>query len=430
MSAMSRDEAGGNVSPELLERLSALGVVVGAAALEDARPRPRPDVTPIEAAVPGRSVENAHGACYVSDVQKALQERHGDEVLGHARQVSGEGLALAGGRPELADLDIERAAFLDTETTGLSGGTGTYAFLIGIGRFVGPTFQVRQFFMRDPSEEPAQLAEAADWVDGCTDLVTFNGRAYDMPLLETRYALRGVSAPLRGVRHLDLLPAARRLWRRRLSSCTLVSLERNILGLERQDDVPGWLIPHRYFMYQSDGDARPLVGIFHHNALDILSMVSLVTRVSRACSEPNTVLEHGLDWLSLARMFEVAGERDRVIATCEGALARDLSDDELEEAQRRLSLAAKRSGDWARATGIWLQMSGEQPPRSVFPFEELAKYYEHRVDPSELERALAYAVRARELVAERVIRPRRGTRTVLDELDHRIARLRRRVELG
>ena len=425
--AQARHE-GGDAPDDLLARLAALGVVRGVDALADATPTPRPDVLPIERAVPGRTVENELGRCYVSDVHKAASERHGAEVLDDARRVSGWSLALVGGDPRLQALDVERTAFLDTETTGLGLGAGTYAFLVGIGRFVGRTFQVRQLFMRDPSEEPAQLAEAAAWMSGCTDLVTFNGRSFDVPLLETRYAMRGITAPLAEMRHLDLLPAARRLWSRRLSSCTLVSLEQNILGLERQDDVPGWLIPNRYFDYQSDGDARPLVGIFNHNALDILSMVSLLRRMDRVCATPTEVVEHGADWLSLSRLHEGAGDREWLVAACRAALEHELSVAEAHEALVRQSLAAKRAGDWEGATMIWRDMVAVGGPSSLFAFEELAKYHEHRVEPAQLEQALEQATHARQLVESGALVPRRGRLAALADLDHRIDRLRRRLD--
>jgi len=324
-------------------------------------------------------------------------------------------------------MDLAQTAFVDTETTGLSGGTGTYAFLVGVGRFVGGTFQVHQFFMRDPGEERAQLAAVAEAVADCTGLVTFNGRTFDVPLLTSRYTLHKLPFPLTAERHLDLLPPARRLWRRRLPSCALTSLEHHILGLERADDVPGWLIPYRYFTYQRDGDARPLVGVFQHNALDVLTMVSLVARLARAYRDPAAALDHGRDWLSLALAYAAAGDWARVVGACDDALAHDLPPDEAGEAFYHLTLAAKRSGDWPRAVAVWDDLAGATIPRRMYPFEELAKYWEHRAPEPNLQRALGYAERARELVTSGTLRPRRGRRTALADLDHRIDRLRRRM---
>jgi hypothetical protein len=260
-------------------------------------------------------------------------------------------------------------------------------------------------------------------VADCTGLVTFNGRSFDMPLLATRYTVNRLPAPLPGVPHLDLLPPARRLWRRRLASCALTSLEAGLLGFERQDDVPGWLIPHRYFRFQRDGDARGLVGIFEHNVLDILTMVSLLTRMDRAYGRPVGHVRHGPDWLSLARAYDAARDQARVVDACRQALAGPLTPDEADEAHRRLSLAAKRAGDWPTAVATWHELV-DGAPRRLFPFEELAKYYEHRA--GDLGRALGLARRARDLVAGGALRTRRRRSVALAELDYRIARLERR----
>ena len=384
-------------------------------------------VLPLEEALPGADWPHLSSRCWVTGARRPLDDRHADELLEAGLTASTSSLAALAGDPALAGMDLERTAFLDTETTGLAGGAGTYAFLIGIGRLEGGCFHVRQFFMRHPGEEQAQLAAVAEWLEGCSALVTFNGRSFDMPLLASRCTVHRRRPFLDGAPHLDLLPAARRVWRRRLDSCSLTSLEREIFSTHRQDDVPGWLIPYRYFRYQQDGDARPLVGIFHHNLLDILTMVSLTARLARAWQAPEDTLDHGLDWLSLARRYELSGDPARAIAACEGALTRGLTPAEADEARQQLALIARRSGDWQRATGIWRELAAEAQPRRLYPFEELAKYWEHRASPPDLARALAISEEAREHVAAGALRPRRGVRLGLAELDHRIARLRRRL---
>ena len=176
----------------------------------------------------------------------------------------------------------ERLAFLDTETTGLAGGTGTYAFLIGIGRVEPDGFHVRQFFMREYAEERSLLAALNKHLEGFDVLVTYNGRAYDQPLLETRYRITRHKPPFARMTHLDLLYGARRLWKLRLESCRLMQLERQILGVEREGDLPGDLIPYVYFEYLRSREARRLVPIFHHNAIDILTLACLTAIVPAA----------------------------------------------------------------------------------------------------------------------------------------------------
>ncbi|MCB0217435.1 MAG: ribonuclease H-like domain-containing protein [Caldilineae bacterium] len=439
----------GRIDPDLAARLARLGVSVGVEGIRapeppardpEVRVDPHPDRAadgvgsparlPIEEAVPGREQRREDGACYVSTAYRALDELHAGERLGAALEACTESLAALAGDAALSGIDLANTAFLDTETTGLMGGTGTYAFLIGVGRFVGPSFQVRQFFMRGPGEERAQLAEVADWIAPCSGLVTFNGRSYDMPLLATRCTLHRRPAFLAGAPHLDLLPAARRLWRLRLESCALTALERDVLGLARQDDVPGWLIPYRYFRYQQDGDARPLVGIFEHNALDILSMVSLLSRVARAYRAPDEALAHAEDWFSLARAYERAGEPARALAACRRALDQGLPAESAARAWETMGLIARRSGDWSTATGIWRELVAAEANRRLYPYEELAKFWEHRAEPRDPDRALTWSRRALERLEAGDLRPRRGLRSARAQLQHRIGRLERRLGIA
>ncbi len=388
---------------------------------------PSPARLELATAVPGREADNDHGKCWIAEVRLDDASEHASEVLNSACSVSVGALAQIARDPRLEALDVGRAAFIDTETTGLAGGTGTFAFLIGAGRFVDGAFKVRQFFMRDPSEEASQLAELTAWLEGSEGLVTFNGRTFDVPLLDTRYIMNRMRAPWSDPLHLDLLPAARRIWRRRLDSCALTSLENGVFGMKRQDDVPGWLVPERYRRYQVEGDARPLVGIFRHNALDILSMVSLLTRVARAWSEPETALAEAEDWLSLARAYAADGKLDLAVVACESALGRGLSAESADDARELLALIHRRSGDWDPAVAIWRAMTDDASTNRVFPFEELAKYHEHRADHRDLHRALEIAALALELVRNQRLRPKRGRFRAIADLEHRIARLERRI---
>ena len=188
--------------------------------------------------------------------------------------------------PRLADIPLSKFAFLDTETSGLSGGTGTYAFLVGIARFVDGQLVLRQFFMRDPAEEPAMLEAVAQFLAPAQALVTFNGKAFDAPLLTTRYRLHRIPIPYEGYAHLDLLPLARRLWRDRLESRALKYLEQHVLGMTRSsEEVPGYEIPWLYFDYLKSGDARPLAGVFYHNAMDVVAMAALLAHVNEVMRE-------------------------------------------------------------------------------------------------------------------------------------------------
>jgi len=259
---------------------------------------------PLRDLVPGTLIENAGGVCYVSTRAYPLEEARGPAPLGSLL-----GLAPAVFRRYYPAFrldtatDYQRAAFLDTETTGLGGGAGVYAFMVGVGVFepwpdpalgASTHFVVRQFFMRSPAEERAVLIALARLLDAYELTVTFNGRSFDLPLLRARYAQNRRFAPLRSGAallaedrpHLDLLHPARRLWRKRLQSCRLINLETMILGLQRsEDDVPGYLIPALYTDYVRTGNAAEMRRVFYHNGEDIVSMVALAERLSRAFDE-------------------------------------------------------------------------------------------------------------------------------------------------
>jgi uncharacterized protein YprB with RNaseH-like and TPR domain len=415
-----------------MQRLARLGVSVGmpkpaapaAGPAGAAGAAGHPGRVPLEEALPGWTLSGPAGTCYVTDLRRGSAEMHGGEPLDGVTRACTESLAKVARTAGVRGVDLTRAVFVDTETTGLSGGAGTYAFLIGAGKLEGGSFVVRQFFMRNPSEEAAQLHAAADWMKGASAIVSFNGRAFDIPLLRMRFTMHRAPWQVAALPHVDLLHPARRLWRRRLPSCTLTALERHILGFHRQDDVPGWMIPERYFRFQRDGDARALVGIFRHNALDVLTMVSLVSRLARTYREPTGVTLDPQDWLSLARIYESDGERERGLVAWESAAARAVSADDHFEASFGLARAAKRAGAWDRSVALWRSLADVPAPRRVFPFIELAMYYEHKA--KQLAPALAYARRALELVRSGRLRPYRKV-TLERELLHRIGRLERKL---
>jgi uncharacterized protein YprB with RNaseH-like and TPR domain len=178
--------------------------------------------------------------------------------------------------------------------------------MVGVGRFDGEVFRLAQFFMRDPIEEPAQLAALEAFLAPCETVVTFNGKAFDVPLLNTRYRINGEDSPLASTAQIDLLHLARRLWRERLPSCSLGSLEEHILEITRtSEDTPGWMIPELYFDYLRSGDARPLKGVFYHNTMDILSMVALLDLMAGTLADPLKMeTEHPTDLVAVGRLFE------------------------------------------------------------------------------------------------------------------------------
>ena len=325
----------------------------------------------------------------------------------------------------IAELPIHKFAFLDTETSGVSGGTGTYAFLVGAARFVDDTFVLRQFFLRDPSEEPAMLEALIQFLAPCEGLVTFNGKAFDAPLLVTRYKLHHIPVPFKDYAHIDLLPLARRLWRDRLESRALKYLEEHVLGFTRSsEEVPGYEIPWLYFDYLRSGDARPLGGVFYHNAMDVVAMSALLGHVSEILADPfNGRVEHGLDFIALGKLFEDLGHWDEAARLFERGLELGLDEADFGVAVKRISILQKRRGDIKRAVELW-EAAAEKG--HIYAHIELAKYYEHT--RRDVEMSLKWAMSARVQV-EQADLPAYIRNHWLQEIGHRLMRLQRKAGL-
>ncbi|SPE31963.1 conserved hypothetical protein [Candidatus Sulfopaludibacter sp. SbA3] len=272
-----------------------------------------------------------------------------------------------------------RWAFLDTETTGLAGGTGTYAFLIGVGSIDATGFRLRQFFMRDYGEEASLLSRLTEYLAPFDVLITYNGKAYDQPLLETRFRMARARSPFDRMEHLDLLFGARRLWKLRLETCRLVDLENRILGVERQGDLPGEMIPYCYFEFLRTKRAFEIVPIFHHNAIDILSLACLTAIVPFAFRSPEEAeLRHGADLIGLARWVNQAGRKEEALRLFRRAVEMGLPDDLLFRTLWDIAVMEKRLGRADAALALWTDLAAGRSPFRARALEALAKHYEHR----------------------------------------------------
>lgn len=335
----------------------------------------------IEEYVEGQVETNRHGEYFAARQALPFGRPYGKLRISDLSAANLSPLDLLLGEARLPS--PERLAYLDTETTGLAGGTGTCAFLIGVGLVERSSFVVRQLFLRDYPEEKAMLASLADLLAEYDGVVTFNGKTFDLPLLETRYALARLQSPFTRLVHLDLLHPARRLWKLRLESCQLAHLEREILKLRRSGDVDGWEIPQIYFDYLRTGNARGLQPVFFHNSLDIVTLAALTVEMARACAEDGiATLESSLDLFSLSGILERAGIRERSIAACRRALEAGLPDSIEPRALWRLAGQHKRERQYEQAAEIWIELARREGEWSIEALEELAIYHEHRVrDP-------------------------------------------------
>ncbi|GAB1472228.1 hypothetical protein MASR2M66_31060 [Chloroflexota bacterium] len=327
--------------------------------------------------------------------------------------------------PRIAEMPIHKFAFLDTETSGMAGGTGTYAFLVGAARFVDGKFTLKQFFLRDPAEEPAMLEALINFLAPCDGLVTFNGKSFDAPLLATRYKLHRIPVPFADYAHIDLLPLARRLWRDRLPSRALKYLEEHVMGFTRSsEEVPGYEIPWLYFDYLRSGNAHPLGGVFYHNAMDVVAMAALLGYISEMLADPyDGRVEHGLDFIALGKLFEDLGHWDEAARLFERGLELGLDESDFGVAVKRITILQKKRGDMERAVTLWKAAAKKG---HVYAHIELAKYYEHKT--RDVKAALKWARSAR-TEAEKADLPAYVRNHWLAEIDHRLERLLRKAGL-
>ncbi len=299
----------------------------------------------------GRAARNAFGECLVIDRRYESDRWHGDVRISECEIGDGLGCwildpGLASDRrsiriyqcsrgptPTSARAATSRRAraagaccpgrtaivFIDLETTGLSGGAGTVAFLVGCGYYDLGAFQVRQFLLTSYSAERALLTAVAEFFDDADLIVTYNGKTFDVPVMETRWLFHRMEMPLDGVPHFDALHTARRLWKPRTGDspeggCRLQTLERTLFDVRRVGDVPGFEIPSRFFQFMRTGDPRPLEPVLEHNRLDLVSLAAVTARAVRLVEDGADGCPDEAQALAVGRIYERAGLFDRAEA--------------------------------------------------------------------------------------------------------------------
>jgi uncharacterized protein YprB with RNaseH-like and TPR domain len=280
--------------------------------------------------------------------------------------------------PEGADIcDSAKWLFLDTETTGLAGGTGTYAFLVGLAWWEKEEFVVEQHFMRDHSEEASLLLEIADRLkDGCV-LVTFNGKSFDWPLLKTRFQMSRTAVLREPAAHLDLLHPARQLWRLTLRSVALSQLERRILGFDRGSDIPSETIPQRYFDFLRGGPAEPIAEVFRHNQMDLCGLAFLALHMNEILADPEHSDCGAGELFGISRMLQRRGDENFAGRIYQKALDSGLPRAAEQIARRELAGLAKRGRNYELSNALWEQLL-DNTAVGLGAYEQLAIYFEHR----------------------------------------------------
>ena len=301
----------------------------------------------------------AHGLIQIDNTVPLLH-RHGKVLLAELREAP---VSLVGLPKNVA---LEGLLFFDTETTGLAGGTGTVAILIGLARIESETIRIRQYLLTGFAGESAMLAATRDWVDEAAHLVSFNGKSFDAPLLAARYRLARSRDPLVDKDHLDLLHATRRAFGGAWEDCRLQTAERRLFGLYRDDDMPGGMIPQVWGEFLRGGSAEPLKAIARHNLLDVLSLSALLSIVATTYAQPGH--EHA-NALSISRALKRSGDDALSLAHLTQSY-RKLD----ERAQLELANLFRRRGEWQAAFEIWQSLAEND---SLAAALSLAKYYEH-----------------------------------------------------
>lgn len=375
----------------------------------------------VERVVSGEVVTNDSGRFFLATRRFPVTHPHGNTTLLSARQTSGNTVAVISNDERLRSFNVDRAVFLDTETTGLAGGTGTYAFLVGVGHFDAGSFVLRQYFMRDYDEEEAMLLPLAELFQDAEAVVTYNGKAFDIPLLQTRFITARVRIDLEDLPHLDLLHVARRLWRARLRDCSLANVEREALEVTRHGDIPSYLIPQVYFDYLRTRDARRLGAVFYHNQQDVLSLAGVVSRAAQLANAPPDLIEApALDLLSLARLHFRQRQYHLSERLASEAYDLGLDADASRIALYVLALSLKRQHRWDEAHAVWCRLA-KQWPHDIASRVEMAKHLEHR------ERDLAQA----RIVCERIVEVASNIEvgeTRVEAFRYRLARIERKIQ--
>jgi uncharacterized protein YprB with RNaseH-like and TPR domain len=368
----------------------------------------------------GTVEKNALGSHMI--VRRVFDEPRAGKIESRALELLLPGSAASAGDPR-------QWLFLDTETTGLSGGTGTYAFLVGVGWWRDDGFVVEQYFMRDHSEEPSLLYGLLERMKQRPVLVTYNGRSFDWPLLRTRYRMTRAAEVREPLAHLDLLYPARRLWHLRLKSVALTQVESHILGFSRGRDIPSETIPQLYFIFLRGCEPEEIADVFHHNQMDLCGLACLALRIFEMLADPDNSGCLAEELFGISRLLRQRGDTDLAERICRKAVEGGLPESAEKIGMRELATAAKRRGDFEMSNVLWEKLLGDTA-EGLKAHEQLAIYYEHHAGAPEraahwTREALARlqeGYRAGRIVTPQYIRWHA-------DFHHRLARLSRKIQI-
>jgi hypothetical protein len=357
----------------------------------------------------------------------ALDHSHGELLLNSIKRVNPRSFATFNNIFLQKEFNPESALFIDTETTGLAGGTGTLAFMIGLGFFDQNSFKVRQYFMRDYGEEAAALNSITKFASKFEYIISFNGKGFDIPLLQARMILNRIKFDFSSFSHIDLLYPARMIFKHRLEDCRLSSMEKFVIRFFREDDIPSEEIPHLYFRYLRSRNPALMDKVFYHNAMDIVSLAVLATRIAELLDKDTANFEFGEDIFGAGHFFFSTGNYEKAEFFFRKSFEYPLPYDIRHRLLTEFSIILKRTGRIDEAAEIWQGMIEGQKGFTIFPYIELAKYHEHH------KRAYGSAVEIVNIAVNRILETKAeiGAREYSEfqkELLHRLKRLERKAK--
>lgn len=355
-----------------------------------------------------------------------LDVRYGKIKIADGLTISGNILSCLSKDPRFENLDLSTALFIDLETTGLSGGTGVIPFLVGMGYYRDNKFIVAQYFLGDPGAEERMIKELNQFFSDMEfqSVITYNGKVFDIPLLETRYILKRQPFMLNELPHLDFLFPARSLWAHKLENCRLHSLALEVVKTGRTEDIPSAEIPWRYFQYIQTGEYDLVEPILYHNQEDILSLLGVIIVGSQIFSEdPKSSKADAMDFFGAGKVLEKFGQMEKSSLYFQKAIEGHLSNEIFLSARRRLSVQFKKNLDWDKAVSLWKEMASAEIPSNnlLFSLRELAMYYEHKTKDY---------LEAKKMSEEGFVLARNFSAYYERDFSHRMERLRLKIKKG
>ena len=404
------------ISNSFLEKLKGLGVKIGTESVSS--PREPKKIFSIKDVIKGTEKTTHLGSTFITEKIFPKGSFHGKINIFDVNDL--EMIFRWAKASSDTSPNIKHVLFLDTETSSLAGGAGTFAFMVGLGFFTNDSYKVVQLFLEDPDNEIAFLYALEELAAGFDTLVTFNGKSFDIPVLKNRYFIYQYPNPFDSFNHIDLLHLARRIWKNRLTSCRLADLEKDILIFNRsEEEIPGWLVPQIYHDYLYSGDARPLAGVFYHNQNDIVSMAALLTELSLMLADPYDIRFH-TDLVSMGKLFEDLSLNSTAQQVYNYCTRFNFSRDQEVELLLRAARLHNRIYGWDQGIDYWLKAADIG---SVEACIEISKFYEHR--GKDLGMALIFAQRGMNYMVP--TQKRVNGRSNFNDLEKRIARIQSKI---